>query len=750
MATDDILSGDLEPLEELSPLEADPLAADLETLEELEELDPLAGDLDPLAGDLDPLAGDLDPLAGDLDPLAGDLDPLAVDSLEEVNPLDAAPLPADPLAPDNTAMPAPVPAQLAADSEEEDDDYEEYDEPLVRRSFSFRDTLRGVGACGLSMLVHVAVIVLLAVWTFDDQIKAATQMLVASAPRDEIEDPPVEIELEKEIETVTEQTVSVFSAAPAVGIAGGGPVAAGSPTLDMTLVEKAENTEIVINAPTIGIPDSRDLIEAVPDGKVKGEPRDIVDDYQTAMDRIAQEIMWMLDENNVLVVWAFDQSESMKDDQQEIRDRVANVYNQLGITGNSNGQALLTAVTSYGKGFIDHTNKKATSSRDEIRKAIDSVPIDDSGEEMMCQAVGEAITRYRDAAKRGRQMCLILVTDESGNRVNNDQFLERAIAAATAAKCKIFVLGRESVFGYPYAHIRWIAPDTKRHHWLRIDRGPETGFPEQLQTNGFHRRHDAFSSGFGPYEQTRLARETNGVFFMLPSVETNLVGAQKEKYALEALRPYRPDLRARIEVLADRDKYPLRSLIWKVISDLNPHDKSKKAVEMRMEFSLSPADYRKQMLGEQRKALLHLQYMAEAEKALAEGKRLREQEADPRWQANYDVIFAQLVAYQARMYEYGVALEEFMRQPKTAPLMRGTAKLVHWDARTVKKTRTEESKPYIDRASVLFKELQELHPGSPWAARAAWELRRGFGVDLVPDYHAPYVNVTNPMKPPKL
>ena len=64
--------------------------------------------------------------------------------------------------------------------------------------------------------------------------------------------------------------------------------------------------------------------------------------------------------------------------------------------------------------------------------------------------------------------------------------------------------------------------------------------------------------------------------------------------------------------------------------------------------------------------------------------------------------------------------------------------------------RTEEAKPYIDRAKVLFKEIQEVHPGSPWAARAAWELRRGFGVDLHPDYHAPYKTVSNPIPVPKL
>jgi hypothetical protein len=284
-----------------------------------------------------------------------------------------------------------------------------------------------------------------------------------------------------------------------------------------------------------------------------------------------------------------------------------------------------------------------------------------------------------------------------------------------------------------------------------MDRGPETGFPEQLQTNGFRRRHDAFSSGFGPYEQARMARETNGIFFMLPSVETNLVGSYKQRYDLEALRPYRPDLRARIEVFSDRDEFPLRTLIWRVIQDLNPYHKAaQKAVEMRMEFALDGPTFLQQARTEQAKAKMHLRYMAEAEKALINGEHLRAQEADPRWQANYDIILAQLIAYQARIYEYGVALDAFIQAPKTAPLMKQDKRLVHWDIRTSKKTRTEESKPYIERANERFAQIKVDHPGSPWSARAAWELRRGFGVDLFPEYRIPIKKVANPIKPPKL
>ncbi len=608
------------------------------------------------------------------------------------------------------------------------------------------DVVRSFVPSCVSLLVHTVIILLLAIISYEEQSKEIARFVVVPPP-DEVEDPPVEVELDPEIDVVLDN-IALFNSAPAPTSAA---ASANMPTLDQSLLAKADTTAIQIAAPTIGIPDSVALIEAVPDGEVKGEARDIVDSYQQALDRLAQELIWMLDEGPVLAVWCFDQSESMKDDQQEIRDRIETVYEQLGLVGRTNNNALLTAVTSYGENFFDHTVHKPTSDRTLIREAINSIPVDKSGKEIMCAAVGRSINTYRDLARRGRQMALILVSDESGDRENNDAYLEQAIAVAKSARCKVYVLGRESVFGYPYAFFRWTHPQTNRVHWLPMDRGPETAFPEQLQTNGFRRRHDAFSSGFGPYEQARMARETNGIFFMLPSIESNLVGSYKERYELEALRPYRPDLRARMEVFADRDEFPLRTLIWQVIQDLNPyHSASRKAVEMRMSFSLNPQEFVQQARNEQSKAKLHLRYMAEAEQALIDGEHLRSQEADPRWQANYDIILAQLIAYQARIYEYGVALDDFIKQPKSADPVRGNRHLVHWDIRTNKKVRTEEAKPYIERANELFAQINKDHPGSPWSARANWELRRGFGVDLAPEYRLPYKTVANPMKPPKL
>ena len=133
------------------------------------------------------------------------------------------------------------------------------------------------------------------------------------------------------------------------------------------------------------------------------------------------------------------------------------------------------------------------------------------------------------------------------------------------------------------------------------------------------------------------------------------------------MRAYRPDLRARIEVFADRDKFPLRTFLWQVINDLNPYNKqSARVVELQMQFPLNLVDFTKRARLNQQKAIVFIKYLAEAQKVLEAAKKHREQEADPRWQANYDLIYAQSVAYQARLYEYGVALEEFIKNPKVA------------------------------------------------------------------------------------
>lgn len=616
--------------------------------------------------------------------------------------------------------------------------------------------LRGLGSCVFSLVVHLAVMLLMA-YVAAPLVRPRPVPLVTTVVRTLVEDEPVEVELEANPTLVTEPTWSWQAAGPQVGVDVGSGGTLGPPQLDAKLVQAtgqdAAPDEIAVEYPLASAPSFDKLVAAIPDGEIRGDPRAVIDNYQEAMDRIAQELMWMMDKGPVLVIWLFDQSGSMKDDQREIRDRFGHVYRQLGLLGRDRSQYLATSIVSYGAAYRLHTSRP-TSDLAEIWQAIEEVPEDPSGLERMCQAVGQAILQHRDWARTSRrQMALILVTDESGEEEENLQLLERTIAEAKAARCRVYVLGRESVFGYPYAHIRWVHPQTQHVHWIRVNRGPETGFVEELQTDGFRRRHDAFPSGFGPYEQCRLVQETGGVFFMLPGLESDLVRGEKRHYELELMRPYRPDLRARAEVLADRARYPLRTTIWNVVWDLNPYrEEVAPLIEMRVHFAPQYDEFVRQTRIEQAKVRNYLPYLARVQKVLEGGQRYRDQEAAPRWQANYDLIYAQVVAYQARLWEYAAALEQFVQHPPVVPLTKPpNLHLVHWDVVVRNKTLTSESRPYIERATELFQLVGENHPGTPWAARAGGELKNGFGVELQPEYWRDLPQVSGPLIPvPKL
>jgi len=609
---------------------------------------------------------------------------------------------------------------------------------------SLTDLIVGAGAVGISTFVHAGILIILGFFTLTPQILESFNLVVVEPIPEVLERPEelVTIELEENIDPATELTNSQQSSTIA-GIPNAEGVGQFSdPTFDTNVIkDSAEETGVEMADLTVPASLQESLMTNIPLGSY-GDPREIVDNLEQAIDRITQEIVFMLEEGDVLVVWLFDQSESMRNDQKEIRERINKVYSELGLADTADGDHLLTAITSYGANYFKHTTKP-TSDLELIRRAINEVPIDPSGYEIMCPAITRAINDHESYRARGkRQMALIVVTDESGEPENNLPTLEMAVATAKEMNCRTYFLGREAVFGYPHAYMNWRHPQTGVNHWLQVDRGPETAFVEQLQTNGFRRRRDAFSSGFGPYEQCRIARESGGIFFMLPTIEKELVGgeADKRRYELNAMKPYLPDLDSRQKQLAMRKDYPLRSFIWQVIVDLNPlNEETAQIIELDLTFPREPDRFLVRARQEQEKAKIYINYLANTQALLEEAYPFREDELNARWQANYDLIYAQLIAYQARVYEYGAALETFIRNPKQVPqMMPPNRRLIRWDLRNRLKLSAEEvSRPYINRASELFEKVIELHPGTPWAERASEEIKRGFGLEVMPVYRAP-------------
>jgi hypothetical protein len=67
------------------------------------------------------------------------------------------------------------------------------------------------------------------------------------------------------------------------------------------------------------------------------------------------------------------------------------------------------------------------------------------------------------------------------------------------------------------------------------------------------------------------------------------------------------------------------------------------------------------------------------QKRLEQMQKLRDREPDKRWQAHYDVMLAQIVAYQVKAYEYRACLAE-MVQTRPRPSKAPSAQLsIEWD-----------------------------------------------------------------------
>ncbi|MEE8452819.1 MAG: vWA domain-containing protein [Thermoguttaceae bacterium] len=611
---------------------------------------------------------------------------------------------------------------MAIDTMANDDEEDEED------SLASLASSRTLVATLSSMLFHLTLMIVLGMWMIPPLEGGIELSFLSTDELLEEEDPFETVLLNEDLRPAAD-LVMAGTDSPTPGAAAGATGSMGFPDLALTSIEQARRTTRTASSRWtplgMGI---GDLMTELSQGSPTATSV-VVDDYRQALDRITQEILEMLAQRKVLLIWCFDQSESMKDDQQEIRSRIELVYNQLDALGAIPDDELTTAVTSFGKDFAMHT-PKPTVELDEIRAAIDAVPIDPSGEEMMCRAVCESIVRNRlHASADNRQLALILVTDESGQQQESLAYLESTIQQASAVRCKVYVLGREAVFGYPYAKVRWVHPETGGEHLLPVDRGPETALLEQLQTEGFEARTDAHPSGFGPYAQSRLAWQTGGIFFMLPSHETNLVQADPRRYDRAIMEPYKPDLRSRQTILADYQRRPLPSLICKLVQDLNPYSKEGAAMmKMRDSFSADKEAFASQLLDARAKADRYLAGLQRGVDVLDRQEVLREKEKSRRWQANYDLIRAQMVNYAARTRLYLTALDAAVEKiAQTPPVLPNNERLVGWKVCRGGEVPVDETvTTMLERSRQLYLAVIENHAGTPWAARAEWELNRHF------------------------
>jgi hypothetical protein len=312
--------------------------------------------------------------------------------------------------------------------------------------------------------------------------------------------------------------------------------------------------------------------------------------------------------------------------------------------------------------------------------------------------------------------------------------------------------------------MKWIDPKYGLEHWLPINRGPETAMPEALQFDGLHERWDAHPSGFAPFEQARLTQETGGIFFVLPHEEQALVGKaeiDKRKFQFLDLKEYTPELVSRRKYEEMRARSKLRTAVWDVVRLLNPFTDEKLRIQEHW-YSAEQAKFKPAADEAFSRGMRAMGLLNDAAQILEKVKPLRDKEDSQRWRANYDLAYAQVLAYRVRLFQFLLQQDAFLNnfpQPKNPQNniwdIRRVPEMLVPTERQIKLTKVDmqELKSQLEAAKAQFNFVIKTHPATPWSNRAEFELRQGFGMKFVEWFRDPrYDRIANDpeFKRPKL
>lgn len=634
---------------------------------------------------------------------------------------------------------------------------------------------RDFPALGVSLFTHVLVLgamYLIKLTVIDPTIQLDLETVFEPERTQE--------EFTKELEIQTE-VAQTFNTQPGGAVTGEIGASTG-PVVTTNKVEQAETLEdpqVEVSLTEVTLPSDEIVGKDFGEGEVTGESGAAVEGYGAAMSRITGELIRMMRKDKLLTVWLFDESGSMKDDQKEIAENFNKVYEELGILTKKDEELkkrqkeelILTSILSFGETIHQHT--KPTSDIEEIKASIDKIPIDTTGKENMCNSVNATIDEFVGQARRqGRRLVLIVVSDESGDDGDNAQLLETTVSKLKQGRVPAFFMGRESMFGYPYARIRWVHPQFKTTHWLQVRRGPETPMVECLQWDGMHNRWDTQHAGFGPYAQVRMARESGGIFFLLPGEEENLVNPgqiERRKYEFLDMKEYQPFLGARREYIENRERSEFRSVVFDVIERLNPYLDNQLNIKVNW-YPLEIPAFQSEAAKQVPKAVKSMGLVEQALAMLDKIRPLRDTEPSMRWRANYDLAYAQLKTFKIRLFQFLLAIDDHVakspepkRKSKDTPSNR-------WDLRRIPKMIVPDEDQYArlkqafrlkmtreeyladlevkgNEARQLLQQVIDDHQNTPWAGRAKYELRLGFGVTFVDVYRNPNYDNKNIVVP---
>ncbi len=576
------------------------------------------------------------------------------------------------------------------------------------RSSVFSRLKSHVSGWAVSLLIHILILVILATIT-RISLNESQDQLVTLLP-EEVTEMLKNIELETKVEMVVGNQGSLDELGNSQQLS---TIVSQMPVNEIKIeVDNSySNFKIPIQTSSVELPESN-ILAAV---NTTGSTENPTGGVQGAVDRITFEIASSLKERKVLVVWLFDASLSLKKRRDAISGRFEKIYEQLGQLKATKDNALLTAITTFGKETKFLTEKPIA----DVSKLIEltkNIQQDDSGVEKVFSATSLVINKYKKYRGRTggrRKIMIIIVTDERGDDYS---LIENTIEIAQRASIPIYCIGDGAVFGREKGYVNWEFPDGTSDY-IPVDQGPESIFLERLQIPFWGNdswRMEVVASGFGPYALTRLCRESGGLYFV--SSQNRSVN-----FDLETLRQYQPDYLS----LAKYQKFVSGNKAQNSLVKASLMKRIRRIPEPVTEFRADTEKNLRSEITESQKPMAELKYgLQEILRELEKGIKDREKITSPRWQAGYDLAIGRVLAMHVRSYGYDSLLAEMKTSPKPFTNKKSNTWLlrpannIEGEQKIIKMAET--AKKYLNRI------IQD-HPETPWAFLAKEELKSPMG-----------------------
>ncbi len=587
-------------------------------------------------------------------------------------------------------------------------------------------------ALAVSLVVHVALLLALAAVVIPPVPHAPPPITILQDPPDPIE--PEDTEPPELVVGPPEDFVGARGDAAEQAAASLAPVLAETSAVPVEVVELFEHGDLHVAAPDDAVvPQGLDITADV---AIRGDVAVGTSGARGAVDRLTAEIRASLDQKPTLVCWIFDQSISLVGQRQEIATRLGRVFDELDAAGPEADRGDLThMVFAYGR-QVTAAVPQPTSDCTRVVRAIESIPVDESGEEMTFTALAtaaKAAKAVRSSPAR-RHVMIVAFTDEAGN---DEQYADQVAAFCRAQAMRVFVVGVPAPFGRRQVPVRFVEFDPRYasdEQFAVVDQGPETLHPEVVWVRGGALDAEPMDSGFGPYSLSKVCAETGGIYFCVHAnrrlgerVAETAPMASRLRYFFDGdvMRAYRPDYlpAAKVEqaIAANRAKHALVEAARSAAIDplMEPRTTFPRQDDGTLAGLLSQAQRGAAVRAPRLDALLAILQVGQADRdKLGSGEK--------RWQAGYDLAIGRVLAAKIRTDAYNIILAQAKAGMKFADPRNDTWNLVSSHAVTNVGSQTEK---LAARARMYLERVVREHPGTPWALIAADELRTPLGYE---------------------